>query len=280
MKRYLLLLPLIFFVGWSGSDKSKDFYLDVAAKKIPGVTSVNKFGRAPSGIQTTKTDVWDRANATPDQSVWLAPTAARSHLIVSSSATDSVDLTGAKTIRVYGLPTWSSDETYVDVDLSGSTGVSVSGALSTAVIIHRMQVTDMGVGGPNVGTITATAGVDNTITAQINPGEGQTQMAIYGIPSTKTAYLTGYYATVNKAQAVPAALNVSLLVNPNPDDQTVAFVTKHTYGIQSDGSGEAYPFFRPYRAIQGPAIIKVSATANTNDVEASGGFDLILQDNT
>ena len=47
----------------------RSFGLDAARGLIPGVSTVNKFGRAPSGIQTSATDVWDRADSTPTQHV-------------------------------------------------------------------------------------------------------------------------------------------------------------------------------------------------------------------
>lgn len=40
---------------------TKDYALEVARGLVPNVTSVNKFGAALDGIQTTKTDIWSQA---------------------------------------------------------------------------------------------------------------------------------------------------------------------------------------------------------------------------
>ena len=102
-----------------------DFKLAVVRGIIPNHYPVNKFGQAPNGVQTTATDIWGRADATPTQQIWLAPTAARKHLIRSSSASDdgSPVGVGARTLRIFGLQTWSSIETFEDIIMNGVTTV-------------------------------------------------------------------------------------------------------------------------------------------------------------
>ena len=254
-----------------------DPMLDISEGVVVGRKTVTKFGRAVAGIQTTATDIWDRADATPTQQIWLAPTAARIHTISSDSASDVSGGTGATTVVVSYLADWDTAETTETVSGDLNAGIAMSNA---AVMIHRMKVAPQATSTtPNVGTIIATAATDTTITAQINPGDGQTQMAIYGIPSTQSFLMEQFYATINKSSGVVGTINFSLVVNPNPDVQTLAFLTKNTRGLQSTGqSSDDFPFNPPFK-ITGPAIIKLQGIASAADIEASGGFDGVVVDN-
>ena len=255
------------------------YYLEIAKGNISGHNSVNKFGAAPSGIQTTDTDIWGRADATPTQSIWLAPTAARIHALVSSSTDDDVGGIGAVSVTVYGLQTWSSTETSETVNLDGTTPVNTS---NSYVIIHRM-IANPGAttttSGVNVGTISATAAVDATITAVVLPGNGQTEMAIYGVPSTQTAYLIRWSCHIDRTSAAAATADFRLKVNPNPNVQTVAFQRKDDISVQSTGTNAIERNYGVPKRIAGPCIIKVQAIGSANDIDGESGFDLILVDN-
>jgi hypothetical protein len=263
----------------------KDLMLEIARGNIPGQSSVNKYGRAVSGVQVTATDIWDRADAATTQQIWVAPTQARLHNITSTDANDDGDPvgTGARTVKIFGLTGWDTDEVSETVTMNGTSNVATANAY---VIIHRMRVVTFGTSaiavGPNLGVITATAQTDGTVTAEINANEGQTQMAIYGVPSTQIAYMTQYYFSMVDAGGTPATVNAvdcSLLVNPTPDDELTSFIIKHTQGISNSGSSYLLHPFLPYLPIAGPAIIKLQGIADLADTDTSAGFDLILVDN-
>ena len=160
-------------------------------------------------------------------------------------------------------------------------GTNVVGTSNAYVTIHRMKVLTKGATSVNVGIIKATAKSPSatTITAQIRAGQGQTQMAIYGIPSVQTAYMNQFYIAAEKAGGATALLNMSLLVNPEPDAELLNFLVKHTMGLMTAGtSGYPHPYDPP-KKFEGPAIIKIQVASGTNDMDVSAGFDMILVDN-
>lgn len=227
------------------------------------LTSVNKFGRNED-VDATPEDIWDGGGT------WVAPTAARVHAIVSTDAGDDGNPpgVGARTVQVYGLTSWDADETSEVITLNGA---GAENTTNSYVIIHRMKVLTAGTSGPNVGVITATAATDSTVTAQIAAGEGQTQMAIYGVPSTQIAYMTQYYFGVNRATA--GSYNGIIQVNPEPGDNAATYITKHLIG----SSGHFAHEFKPPIKFPGPCIIKARADVTNINSDISAGFDLILK---
>lgn len=251
--------------------------LDIARGEIPGLSGVNKFGRSTNVDLGIDTDIHDGANSTDDVAIWVAPEAAVKHNIVSTHADDDGSPVGdgARTIEVYGLVDWDTKETSETVTMNGTTDVLTT---NLYVIIHRMKVLTKGVTDVNVGVITATTdNVAATVTAQINAGEGQTQMAIYGIPSIQTAYMTAYYASAIKRTGV--SVSMSLLIDTDPDTEILNYLIKHTQGLVTDGTNYLRHVYEPPFKISGPAIIKMQANSSANDTDVSAGFDLVLEDN-
>ena len=254
----------------------RDYALEAARGNISGVTTVNKFGRAPSGVQTTATDIWDRADAVPTQSIWTAPTAARTHDIVSTSSNDVTGGPGARTVRVYGLETWGTSESNEDISMNGATTVATS---NSYVMIHRVKVLTKGATSTNVGTISATAQVDGTVTSIIRPSLGQTQMVVYGVPSTQTLYIGRIYANHLKAGGVGAFVDMAVVQNPEPDAELLNFVTIHNFVVSRDGDSNTTITYAVPKVVAGPAIVKMQGTASSADQDVTAGFDAFVIDN-
>ena len=244
----------------------QDYYLELAKGNIAGHAVVNKFGRnSDVDTGTVPEDIWDGGR------VWVPPTTARIHDIASTSIADTAAGTGARTIRVYGLTSWSTEEVSEDVTLNGTTNVPTS---NSYVIVHRMQCLTFGSGGTNAGDITATAQTDATVTAQITTGYGQTLMAIYGVPSTQAFYTSQWYIDMNAVAAAANGASLDLLVNDRADQSDSGFVVKHHLGLYGSGSSHiSHPFIPPFK-ITGPAIIKAQCdVVDANNTDLSAGFD-------
>jgi len=254
-----------------------DYPMEVAAGRVSGEKVVNKYGECPSGLQVTDTDVWDLANATPTQQIWLAPTAARIHTIASTSASDDTGSTGANSVIITYMADWDSQETTETVTGDLNAGIVMENA---AVIIHRMIVVPQATSTTaNAGLITATAATDGTVTAAIQIGLGQTQMAIYGVPSGCNLFMHDIQVTANKGSGGTVTANMSLMVNPNPDVQTVTFINKHKWGcITAGSSAPEVDFHGTPKKIAGPAIVKLQGISSAADLDVSAWFNGILQD--
>ena len=89
------------------------------AGEDPSILAVNKFGRNTDVDSAAAEDVWDGGG------IWVAPTAARVHNLVSADAADDAAGTGAQTVLVTGLDgTWT--ETSETVTMDGITPVATT----------------------------------------------------------------------------------------------------------------------------------------------------------
>ena len=283
MKKILILLLLVGlsaeakFISNRGKVPVLDTSIDVSYGNVSGTSSVNKFGRTTNADNGIRTDVWDRANAIDDQDIHVPPTQARIHNIVSSDVDDTSGGAGARTLKIFGLTSWDEKEVNEIISMSGTSTVTTS---NSYVYIHRMLVMSSGGGtGANQGQIIAQAQTDLTISAQINPLEGQTQMALYAISSKESVCVTQYYSSFNKSGGATGSVDVGLCVNIEPNNQLSNFIIKNTQGLISSGTSQLIHSFNPCFKIDGPAIIKVDVTGSANDLDLSAGFDLVRKDN-
>lgn len=248
---------------------------DIARSKVQGITTINKFGEAVNGVQTSATDIWDRADETPTQQIWTHPTTTGALTIVSTDARDTSDGGGARTLRISGIQTWDSLRSSEDIVMNGTTGTTT---LNTWQCVDRVEVlTSGGLSSPNAGAIQVLG--NNGVMAQVAADAGQTQMAIFCLGSLQKAYLTQWSGSVNKASASGAHITFSLLVNAEPDVSTSTYNVKDIRGLQSTGNSSTVWGKQPYQVFTGPFVMKVQGVASANDIDATAGFGLIIEEN-
>jgi len=250
----------------------RDFGLEVVRGRWPGISSVNKFGETTDADSGILTDIWSGADGVTSTDIWVPPTQARVHALVSTSDLDSdsggvnPQSTGMRTCRVLGLQDWDSAESSEDVTLDGTTAVNTA---NSYVIIHRIIGLTFGSGETNAGIITATAATDNTVTAVIPVGEGQTFMVIYGVPSIQTLHIT--HLETSMSGVGTAIATGRLIVRENADQADFGDIHKDHFRFT-----ELSPLHREYtipKSFTGPLIAKIQVTTNTNNSIVSGGFD-------
>jgi hypothetical protein len=247
--------------------------LDVPRGKVPGLTAVNKFGRNDD-IDTASDpeDIWTAGG------LWVPPTQARVHNIASTSTADDGDPagTGAHKVRIWGLQTWDSKETSEDVTLNGTSNVPTT---KSYVIIHRMLVLESGSGDTNAGTITATAVTDATVTAQIEAGDGQTLMAVYGVPNGCDFYVEHYYMNWVGGAAASNSASLRLMVLDNPGETTKTELVKHHLGLFGSATTHIMHRFHPMFKVVGPCVLFLRCqVVSANDTDISGGFEGFLEE--
>jgi len=253
--------------------------LEIARGKREGYATVNKFGEALDCDSGVDTDIWDGADGLTSTDIWVPPTAARIHTIVSTSANDAAAGTGMRTVRVCYLPDWDTKEETEDVTMNGVTGVLM---VNEAVIIHRMEALTWGTSGVNEGTVTATAAVDGTITAAIQPSSNQTQMCIYGIPSVCGLFVYRFLCEIVKSSLTIKGEG-KILSMRDPATNVVnntAWTNKENFSVDSSKPPWEHEYLNAPKKFFGPGILKLQINTNSNNSKITAAFDAHLVDNS
>ena len=224
------------------------------------LSPILKFGRN-ADVDVGTEDIWSAGG------VWVQPTAARVHAIVSTDAKDTSNGVGARTINVLGLSSAYAPISET-VTLNGTTPVNTA---SSYIMIYRMYVITAGSELDNAGVISATAATDSTVTAEIRAGENQTLMAIYQIPAGYTGKITRYYANAGNVTTA-STMTIRLLVKEFGE----VYQTKHIIDVVTTGENMIDYKYSPPLTVGEKAIVKLNATAGAANMSANGGFDIEL----
>lgn len=155
------------------------FFEDIKMDGKDGGFIVNKFGETTNADNGTKTDLWDLTS----QAIWLAPTAARIHAIVSS---DDNDICGLGTFTVGTNPANTNTVTIgakvytFQTNLTDVDGNVKIGAASTNSIDNLIAAINLGAG---AGSTYATSMTANAVLTTAAVGAGDT-MRLFDLAST------------------------------------------------------------------------------------------------
>lgn len=245
--------------------------MDVAMGTIPGFVGLNIFGRALDCDNGIKTDIWDGADGATSTDIWVPPTTARKHDIVSADAADASAGTGLRTISISGLTAWDAAESTETITMNGTTPVA---SVASYVIVQEMHGVTFGSGGINAGIIKATAQTDSTVTAAIQAGEGHTLQTMCAVPNIQDLYLRNIHISILAGSGSGAEADLTLLVKENADLATGGFITREVFHAGHDRQVDRE--YDPWKKFPGPLLLKFQAVADTNNSEIAVSFDAYL----
>lgn len=255
-----------------GPSALRDFFLDVSRGLIPGVSEVHVSGENDEIDSGVTADLWDGGITVASGGaslLWVPPTAARIHQIVSSSANDDVGQSGVTEIHVEGL---DSNFNLISelVTMNGTTNVATVNSYIMIYDLHATKPDSDTV--TNVGIIKATADTDSTVTIRMNVGNNHSQHGIYQIPANHTAYMFDFTGHILRAGGTGALADIVLLHRPFGE----LWQKIEGTGVESAGSSDFEETFMPPLPFKEKEWIKMQATSGTNNAAISGGFDLVL----
>jgi hypothetical protein len=145
--------------------------------------------------------------------------------------------------------------------------------------INRMHSDGVGSGATeaNVGTLTATADIDGTITASIYPGVGQTQMAFDTVPRGRVGYITNYYVSMfmpNKT--LSATASIAMYFRKFITANGTGKIVEHNMDCAIDGSSNSPHIFNPYKPVKELTDVWLAVRELSDDgTFLSLGFDMV-----
>ena len=241
------------------------YQLSVPKGDVAGVGSVKVVGKnSDIDSGSSPEDVWEGSG------IWIEPTVAQIHDIVSDDANDAVAGTGALSIRVSGL-----DGSGLEIsEVIATNGLTIVTTVNSYNPIHELKVISAGALGINAGNITATAQTDATLQIVILPGDNKSLSAIYKIPSNKTAYMSNLHTSMRRNSSTGAG-EAFLLAK-----ETGEVWAKEDLGpLQMAGNSSNVQEFDPYIQYPSDTLLKVQASVTSNNTEVFASFQLYLVDN-
>ncbi len=244
-----------------------DTALRIAMGLVSGMSAHHQFGHnealtAAGGYE----DIWSIGGTYTG----FDATAAEIVTVVSDNTADTSAGTGARTIQVYGLDaSWA--EQNETVTMNGTTMVDTVGSY---IRLDKMIVLTAGSGVNAAGVIVAAQKVTTAnIFCEINADDNESMAAVYTIPAAKTAYISGFYASLANNQSGNATIRGR--ARPNGG----VFNLKMEVELIGDGASYVHHVYKyPRGPFAAKTDMKMSVDASANNMGVDAGFDVILVD--
>lgn len=248
--------------------------------EVPGVYNRSITGFTVEGIDSgSPSDIWPGADGAGlgviAQSIWVKPTAAQAHSVVSDDAADTAAGTGLRTAVVTGLVDWNTPEVSEIVTLNGLTPVNTA---NSYVCVNDITVVTCGTAGPNVGNIFVNAVTDGTTQAVMRAGDGRSTRAIYAFPSTQKIVFKRWAGFINRASGTGDFIELRFLVDLTPTASTACWINADQRTVTTYGSSAPNWPIDPPPTVQGPAILKVQGEGSRNNLSGGASFGFYLVD--
>lgn len=253
----------------SVSDNSSG--LAIAEGKVTKKTFIHKFGHAGEiDVADTFVPIWDGAGVlTAGNRDYNYSITNDINTVSSSNVADTHDLEIQGLDINYELITQT-------VTLNGQNKVTLTTPLLRVFRMFNNNSSDFA---GNIYCYVDTAisvGVptDTTkIRAIINNGNNQTLMALYTVPAGKTAYMRDYYVALLRSADNQSRVKLWSRLEGK------VFRLKHQIAVSNRGTSAYQHRFEEPEVFTEKTDIYLSADADANDTEVSGGFDIVLKDN-
>ena len=240
------------------------YLYSIAEKVIDGHDALLKFGTRTSVSANTPSSIWEG-----NTDLYAYMTTAQQLKVVSSSASDTLAGTGARTLFLQGVD-GSHNEITETINMAGLTTVTT---VNSYFRIYRAFVVTCGTAVTNVGKITIRNNAATVEQAVINAGDGQTLMTLWTVPIGKIAYLlSGTFSSDSNKGA-----RVSMFTRQLDGGTLYPWQIKYRAFVFS-GNNE-FNFHIPFRIPAKTDIeVRVNTPASAGTTSAGATFELWYED--
>lgn len=243
--------------------RSFDLQREIGFRNVQRYDHIRKFGLNPDVDASPDEDIWDLGGS------YTFPSDAGVAMTVSSSDVDDDEGdTGAEGVDIVGLDANGLIQR-VSAVMNGQTGVAV-GTFSRVfrIVVTGTQTNE---GTIYVGSGTVTTGVPANKFAAILPGNNQTQMAIFTVPSNMEGLLIQWNGSLQGVGTKSAVLQPLYRLDGElfrPQDNELIAQNGNTFVVRPYTIGDYLPAFTD---------VKVRANSASADLVISAGFEILLR---